>query len=81
MWWQILFISVDILVYFNSVTVVIVLILSGLSGRKETVVVAGVGAKSAVVRSGDVGGRNTESLNTTCPSSKFLISCGKLAPH
>ena len=63
---------------FLTLTVGIVLILSASSGTKETVVVAGAGTQSAVVGGGDVGGRNTESLNTACPSSKALISCGKL---
>ena len=63
---------------FLTLTVGIVLILSASSGTKETVVVAGAGTQSAVVGGGDVGGRNTESLNTACSSSKALISCGKL---
>ena len=41
---------------FLTATVCKVLILSALSGTKETAGVAGAGTQSAVVRSGDVGG-------------------------
>ena len=63
---------------FLTITVGIVLTLPASSGIKETVVVAGAGTQFAVVGASDVGGRNNESLNTACSSSKFLISCGKL---
>ena len=44
----------------------IALILCTSSGTKETVVVPAAVTQSAVVGRGDVGGRNTESLNTDC---------------
>ena len=61
-----------------TVTVDIVLTLSASSGTKEISVVAGASTQSAVVGVGNVGGRNTEFLNTACSLSKFLISSGKL---
>ena len=63
---------------FLTVTVAIVLIISAPLRKKGTVVVAGAGTQFALTGSGDVGCGNTESLNTACFSSRFLISCEKL---
>ena len=51
---------------FLTVTVGIVLTLSTLLATKKTVVVAGVGTQSVKVGRSNVGGMNTESLNTAC---------------